>query len=63
MALIRNMKRMGANAFALDEDGATAIEYGLIVALLAIALIGSITAMSQNVSQTFETVSTEFTDP
>jgi len=29
-----------------DQSGATAIEYGLIVALIAIAIIGSVTAMA-----------------
>lgn len=29
-----------------DQSGATAIEYGLIVALIGIAIIGSVTAMA-----------------
>jgi pilus assembly protein Flp/PilA len=29
-----------------DETGATAIEYGLIVALIAIAIVGSLTAVA-----------------
>lgn len=29
-----------------DQSGATAIEYGLIVALIGIAIIGSLTAMA-----------------
>ena len=31
--------------FALTEDGATAIEYGLIAALITLAIIGGISAM------------------
>ena len=29
-----------------DESGATAIEYGLIVALIALAIVGSLTALA-----------------
>ena len=36
--------------FAQDEDGATAIEYGLIAALIAVAIIASVTALGKNVS-------------
>jgi len=31
--------------FACDESGATAIEYGLIAVLVAVAIVGSITAL------------------
>lgn len=31
--------------FALSEDGATAIEYGLIAALIALAIIGGVSAL------------------
>ena len=33
------------NAFAKDESGATAIEYGLIAALVAVGLIAALTAL------------------
>lgn len=45
--------------FAKDESGATAIEYGLIAALVAVALITILTTMSGKLSQTFQKVSTE----
>jgi len=35
--------------FALKEDGATAIEYGLIAALLSVFIIGAVSAMSNTV--------------
>jgi pilus assembly protein Flp/PilA len=41
-----------------NEDGATAIEYGLIAALIALAIIGAITAVGTNLSTVFNTVST-----
>ncbi|MDQ1154530.1 Flp family type IVb pilin [Brevundimonas sp. SORGH_AS_0993] len=44
--------------FANDESGATAIEYGLIAALVAVALIGILTTMSGKLHQTFSKVST-----
>ncbi len=44
-------------AFANDESGATAIEYGLIAALVSVAAIGALTAMGQSLSTMFNTVS------
>jgi pilus assembly protein Flp/PilA len=43
--------------FAKDEDGATAIEYGLIAALVSVAAIGALTAMGNSLSTMFNTVS------
>jgi pilus assembly protein Flp/PilA len=43
--------------FIKDEDGATAIEYGLIAALVSVAAIGALTAMGDSLSTMFETVS------
>ena len=42
--------------FARDEDGATAIEYGLIAALIAVAIIASITALGKNLSENFSEI-------
>jgi pilus assembly protein Flp/PilA len=44
-------------AFMNDEDGATAIEYGLIAALVSVAAIGALTAMGNSLSTVFNTVS------
>ncbi len=43
--------------FAEDEDGATAIEYGLIAALVSVAAIGALTAMGNSLGTMFNTVS------
>jgi pilus assembly protein Flp/PilA len=43
--------------FLQDENGATAIEYGLIAALIAVAIIGAVTVLGQNLNNTFQTVS------
>jgi pilus assembly protein Flp/PilA len=42
-----------------DETGATAIEYGLIAALIALAAISTITNIGRNLSTTFNTVATK----
>ncbi|MBD3769850.1 MAG: Flp family type IVb pilin [Rhodobacterales bacterium] len=45
--------------FLKDESGATAIEYGLIAALIAVAIIGGVSALGTNANATFSKVSTE----
>jgi pilus assembly protein Flp/PilA len=44
--------------FLANEDGATAIEYGLIAALIAVVVIGAVTAVGTSLSTTFSNVST-----
>ncbi len=36
--------------FARDESGATAIEYGLIVALIAVVIISAVTTLGTNLN-------------
>ena len=43
--------------FLNDENGATAIEYGLIAALIAVVIIGAVSALGTSVSSTFDTIS------
>ena len=45
--------------FVRDESGATAIEYGLIAALIAVVIITAITAVGTKLSTTFTTLSTK----
>ncbi len=42
-----------------DESGATAIEYGLIAAGIAVAIIVAVNGLGTNVNATFTTVSTQ----
>ncbi len=49
------MKNLFAR-FAKDESGATAIEYGLIAALISIAIITAATTLGSNISATFSKV-------
>ena len=44
--------------FFKHESGATAIEYGLIAALIAVVIIGAVTAVGTSLSTTFTSVST-----
>ncbi len=45
--------------FKRDEEGATAIEYGLIAALIAVAAITAMTSLGENLSNTFNEVNNE----
>ena len=47
------VKRLLAN-----DTGATAIEYGLIAAGIAVAIIATVQALGTNLNSTFSTVST-----
>ncbi len=44
------------NALINDESGATAIEYGLIAALVAVSIILALTTLGQNLSDMFTSV-------
>ena len=45
--------------FAKNESGATAIEYGLIAALVSVAGIAALNAMGDSLETMFETVAEE----
>ncbi len=45
--------------FVKDESGATAIEYGLIVALIAVVIIAAVTAIGGTLNETFSTIDNE----
>ena len=49
--MIRKLKK--------NESGATAIEYGLIAALIAVAAITAFSAVGTSLQNTFNTVSTK----
>ncbi len=44
--------------FIKDEGGATAIEYGLIAALVAVVIIVGLTSLGTTLNNTFSTVAT-----
>jgi pilus assembly protein Flp/PilA len=47
------------NKIRKDESGATAIEYGLIAALIAVVLISSLGLLGNNIKNSFGKISTE----
>ena len=49
--------RFTLRRFSKDEEGATAIEYGLIAALVSVAAIGALTTMGNSLNTMFSTVS------
>lgn len=48
------------NTFRKDENGATAIEYGLIAALIAVVLIGALTALGTSLNEIFTDIANSF---
>jgi pilus assembly protein Flp/PilA len=44
--------------FAQDDSGVTAIEYGLIAALIAVVIIGAVTTVGTDLQATFNAVGT-----
>jgi pilus assembly protein Flp/PilA len=47
--------------FAADQSGATAIEYGLIAALIAVVIIGGLSAVGTKLSNKFNQISGNLT--
>ncbi len=45
--------------FLKDESGATAIEYGLIAALVAVAIVGALTTLGGSLNGVFGNVGTD----
>jgi pilus assembly protein Flp/PilA len=43
--------------FFKDESGAAAVEYGILVALIAVVIITAVTAVGTRLNSTFTTVS------
>lgn len=48
--------------FFQNESGATAIEYGLIAALIAVAIIGAVSSVGGSVETTFNEISDRIDD-
>jgi pilus assembly protein Flp/PilA len=42
--------------FVKEEDGATAVEYGLMVSLIAVAIITAVTLVGTNLNNVFNSV-------
>jgi pilus assembly protein Flp/PilA len=44
-----------------NDSGATAIEYGLLAALIAVVIIAAVATLGRTLNSTFESVNTEIT--
>lgn len=55
------MKKLFAR-FMKDESGATAIEYGLIAALISVGIITAVTTVGDNLEATFDQISGNLVD-
>ena len=51
------------NRFVRDEEGATAVEYGLLVAVISIVVVGAAILVGQELSAVFNTVSSCLNSP
>ncbi|MGN5478963.1 Flp family type IVb pilin [Cupriavidus basilensis] len=56
--ITRTMKQ-----FVHDEDGVTAIEYGLIASLIAVVIIVSVTTIGTNLNNVFSYIGSKLTTP
>ncbi|MDK4806325.1 MAG: Flp family type IVb pilin [Novosphingobium aromaticivorans] len=60
MNFIRRLsRRLSQSELVRNEEGATAIEYGLIAALIAVAAITAMGALGNSISNTFNLVSND----
>lgn len=53
-----NKFSLAAKSFVLDENGVTAIEYGLIAALIAVVIIGAVGTAGINLRAIFTKITT-----
>jgi pilus assembly protein Flp/PilA len=58
LIMTRFLKQLAARRFIHSETGVTAIEYGLIAALIAVAIITAVTLIGTNLSTVFHSVAT-----
>lgn len=49
--------------FVRDEEGVTAIEYGLIAALIAVVIIGAVSLIGTELDKVFDKIGTCLTTP
>lgn len=56
MTMIRTAIKVFARTFSKDEEGATAIEYGLFAALVGAVIVGSVSVLGGNTQKGFAKV-------
>lgn len=60
--MLHMLKTYFDNTYRYDEDGATLVEYALLVALIAIAVITAIVALQGGISEIFTETGTRLSD-
>lgn len=58
---IKRPLKSSIKSFSRDEDGATAIEYGLIAGLIAVVIIAAVTGIGTQLKTKFEAIQTGLT--
>jgi pilus assembly protein Flp/PilA len=53
------LKTLTSKFAVYDESGVTAIEYGLIAALISVVIVTAVTLVGTNLSATFNTIATK----
>lgn len=61
MTMTRTAIKAFARTFAKDEDGATAIEYGLFAALVGAVIVATVATLGKQTNEGFTTMSTALT--
>ena len=54
----RKNRRGGLGSFAREDSGVTAVEYALMVSLIALVIIAAVTAFGLSVSGLFQLITT-----
>lgn len=62
-AVVEVRVREFARGVARREEGATAVEYALMVALIAVVIIGAVFVLGGNLNETFEEVGDSIANP
>ena len=58
--MLSRLVKLQTRIFAMRDDrGATAVEYGLMVALIAIVIIAAVTILGTNLSSLFQSTATK----
>ena len=61
-----SVRSMSATAtltrFLRDQNGATAVEYGLLTALISVAIMAALSTVGANLASAFSTTSTQLAD-
>ncbi len=61
MSKLMSKVMLSAKKFVVGESGATMVEYGLIVALIAVVALAAVTAVGTGVASNFNNVAGELT--